>query len=161
MCGSLSILLFSKVLFLGIGFSLLISVYNYGIKYFILLILITTLTDTFALFGGSLIGKHNFTKISPNKTIEGCIVGSGISTFVCTMYYINIINVNTNLYQVIGLILLFSLVGQVGDLFFSAIKREYKKKDFSNLIPGHGGILDRLDSILFVLFAFVAFISYL
>jgi len=153
--------LLSKVLFLGIGFNLLISIYNYGIKYFILLILITTLTDTFALFGGKLIGKHHFTKISPNKTIEGCIIGSLISTFVCTMYYINIINNTNNIILIISLILLLSLVGQAGDLFFSAIKREYKIKDFSNLIPGHGGILDRLDSIIFVLFAFVTIILYL
>lgn len=153
--------LLSKILFLGIGFNLLISVYNYGIKYFILLILITTLTDTFALFGGKLIGKHNFTKISPNKTIEGCVIGSLISTFVCTMYYINVINNQSNLLIVIGVILLLTFVGQAGDLFFSAIKREYNKKDFSNLIPGHGGILDRLDSLIFVLFAFVALILYL
>ena len=153
--------LLSKVLFLGISFNLLISVYNYGIKYFVLLILITTLTDTFALFGGKLIGKHTFTKISPNKTIEGCVVGSLISTFVCTVYYYNVISATNNLFLVITLILLLTLVGQAGDLFFSAIKREYKKKDFSNLIPGHGGILDRLDSILFVLFAFVAVILYL
>ena len=152
--------LFSKILFLGIGFNLLISVYNYGIKYFILLILVTTMTDTFALLGGRLIGKHNFTKISPNKTIEGCVVGSLIGTFICTMYYINIINANANLLVIIPLILLLTLIGQVGDLFFSAIKREYKIKDFSNLIPGHGGILDRLDSLIFVLLAFVALIVY-
>lgn len=153
--------LLSNVLFLGIGFNLLISVYNYGIKYFIMLILITILTDTFALFGGKLVGKHKFTSISPNKTIEGCIIGSMISTFVVTMYYINLINVNTNLLVVISLILFLSVVGQVGDLFFSAIKRENKVKDFSNLIPGHGGILDRLDSIIFVMFAFIIIISYL
>jgi len=152
--------LLSKVLFLGVGFNLLISVYNYGIKYFILLILITTMTDTFALLGGTLVGKHTFTKISPNKTIEGCVIGTVISTFICTMYYINIINSEISL-LIIGLIILLSLIGQAGDLFFSAIKREYKKKDFANLIPGHGGILDRLDSILFVLFAFVAIIKYL
>lgn len=152
--------LFSKILFLGIGFNLLISVYNYGIKYFILLILITTMTDTFALMGGTLIGKHTFTKISPNKTIEGCIVGSLLGTFISTAYYINIINSSVNLLIMIPLILLLTLVGQAGDLFFSAIKREYKIKDFSNLIPGHGGILDRLDSLIFVLLAFVALITY-
>lgn len=153
--------LLSKVLFLGIGFNLLISIYNYNISYFILLILITTLTDTFALFGGSLIGKHKFTSISPNKTIEGCLVGSLVSTFVCTVYYINIINSTKNILVVIILILLLSIVGQIGDLFFSAIKREYKIKDFSNLIPGHGGILDRLDSLLFVLYAFSVVFVYL
>lgn len=153
--------LLSNVLFLGIGFNLLISIYNYGIKYFILLILITTLTDTFALFGGLLVGKHKFSSISPNKTIEGSIIGTLISTFVCTMYYVNIIGVSKSLVSVILIILFLSVVGQCGDLFFSAIKRESGKKDFGNLIPGHGGILDRLDSIIFVLFAFIIVISYI
>ena len=153
--------LLATILFLGIGFNLLISIYNYGIKYFILLILITILTDTFALFGGKLIGKHNFTSVSPNKTIEGCIIGSLVSTFVCTVYYFNVIN-NVNSVLIVVLIILFlSFIGQCGDLFFSAIKREFDKKDFSNLIPGHGGILDRLDSIIFVLFAFVLIINFI
>ena len=151
----------ATILFLGIGFNLLISIYNYGIKYFILLILITILTDTFALFGGSLIGKHNFSSISPNKTIEGCVIGSLVSTFVCTVYYFNVVGNVTNILQVILIILLLSIIGQCGDLFFSAIKRENNKKDFSNIIPGHGGILDRLDSLIFVLFAFIVIVSYL
>lgn len=151
--------LLSNVLFLGIGFNLLISVYNYGVKYFIMLILITILTDTFALFGGKLVGKHKFTSISPNKTIEGCIIGTIISTFVATMYYINIIGNTTNIFKIVSLIALLSIIGQCGDLFFSAIKRENNKKDFSNLIPGHGGILDRLDSIIFVMFAFIIIIG--
>ncbi len=153
--------LLADVLFLGIGFNLLITVYNYGIEYFILLILITTLTDTFALFGGKLVGKHKFTNISPNKTIEGCLIGTLVSTFVCTMYYINVISSVSSVFSVICVIIFLSIIGQCGDLFFSAIKREYNKKDFSNLIPGHGGILDRLDSIIFVLFAFILVMSYI
>ena len=130
-----------------------------SLPYFILLILITTLTDTFAYIGGRLVGKHKFTKISPNKTIEGCIIGSLVSTFVCTMYYVNIINSGLNIMMVILVILLLTILGQIGDLFFSAIKREYNKKDFSQLIPGHGGILDRLDSLIFVVISYVVLIS--
>ena len=153
--------LLSMVLFLGIGFNLLISVYNYGIKYFIFLILITIITDTFALFGGSLIGKHYFTSISPKKTIEGSIIGTLVCTFVSYMYYVNVINNSSNLLNLIIMIIFLSLIGQCGDLFFSAIKREFNKKDFSNLIPGHGGVLDRLDSLIFVLFAFVLIINFI
>lgn len=153
--------LLSTVLFLGIGFNLIISIYNYGIKYFILLILITIFTDTFALFGGTLIGKHKLTSISPKKTIEGALIGSIVSTFICTVYYLNVIGNVTNIINIIIMILFLSVIGQCGDLFFSAIKREFNKKDFSNLIPGHGGILDRLDSIIFVLFGFILIINYL
>ena len=84
-----------------------------------------------------------------------------VSTFVCTMYYINVISNVSNVFSIVCIIIFLSIIGQCGDLFFSAIKREYNKKDFSNLIPGHGGILDRLDSIIFVLFAFILVMSYI
>ena len=153
--------LLSSVLFIGFAFNLFISVYNYNIKYFIMLILITILTDTFAYFGGKLIGKHHFTSISPNKTIEGFIIGSTVSTFVVTMYYINIIGNISSISNVVLCILLLSIVGQIGDLFFSKIKRENNVKDFSDMIPGHGGILDRLDSIIFVLICFCLLINHI
>ena len=57
--------------------------------------------------------------------------------------------------------LFLTVVGQLGDLFFSAIKRYFDKKDFSNLMPGHGGVLDRLDSIIFVMLAFSMFMTLL
>lgn len=151
--------LLGNVLFLGISFNLFIGIRTSNILYFILLILITTLTDTFAYIGGMLIGRHTFTKISPKKTIEGCIIGSLVSTFICTLFYINAIGYTTNTLIIILSIFILSIIGQIGDLFFSAIKRKYNKKDFSNLIPGHGGILDRLDSLIFVIIAFVVIIG--
>ena len=71
------------------------------------------------------------------------------------------INQTDSIYLLIGVTLFLSIIGQIGDLFFSSVKRHYKIKDFSNLIPGHGGILDRLDSIIFVVLAFVLFIEIL
>ena len=60
-----------------------------------------------------------------------------------------------------GITLLLTIIGQIGDLFFSSIKRHYKIKDFSNLIPGHGGVLDRFDSIIFVVLTFILFMNIL
>ena len=116
-------------------------------------------TDVFALFGGMLIGRHKLTVISPKKTIEGSVVGSIIAVIIGTTYYVTLIGGNI---ITIGLItLVLSILGQIGDLFFSLIKRENGIKDYSNLIPGHGGILDRIDSVIFVLITYVYIIQFI
>lgn len=148
------------IFFLGISFSLMILYRNMNIDLLIYLVLITIFTDTFAYIMGMLIGKHKLIEeVSPKKTWEGTIAGSIFGTFIATCFYITVINPTIDLYVIVFVTLFLSVLGQFGDLFFSSIKRYYGKKDFSNLIPGHGGILDRLDSIIFVILGFTFFIT--
>ncbi len=150
----------SITIFLGVIFNLFIMLYNESMLLFIYIILVACITDIFALVGGKLIGKHKLTKISPGKTIEGSITGTLLATIVGTTYYVTLIG-TTPLTTVIIITIVLSIVGQIGDIFFSLIKRENDIKDYSNLIPGHGGILDRLDSIIFILIAFVFIMQFL
>ena len=110
-------------------------------------------TDVFAYIIGRRFGKHKFSQISPNKSIEGCIagvVGSVLLTEIYTVVLNNAFNYTIN-YVIIGVIaVILSVVSQVGDFSASSIKRYTGVKDFGNLIPGHGGILDRFDSFMFV-----------
>ena len=155
-----SFYLIGAVFFLGVGFSLMVLLRNISLETIIYLFLITMITDSYAYIIGSLIGKHKLAeKTSPKKSWEGTIFGSIVGTFVGTLYYINYVNPNVELSTVIFMTLFLSVLGQFGDLYFSSIKRYYKIKDFSNIMPGHGGILDRCDSIIFVILGYMFFIS--
>ena len=151
-----ALFLMGSILFISFGFNLIINTRNYDISYMIYLLLVTTITDTFALFTGTLVGQHKLCpKISPKKTIEGLIGGVFMGTFIATAFYVTVISSGVSLWIVILSTLALCLVGQLGDLIFSSMKRYYDVKDFSELIPGHGGILDRFDSLLFVNLAFI------
>ncbi len=110
--------------------------------------------DTLAYCAGRLFGKHKMSPIlSPKKTIEGAVggvVGAGLLGVIYGIIVKNFISVPYNIVLAFGIVCAVGgLISIVGDLGASAIKRNYEIKDYSNLIPGHGGILDRFDSILF------------
>lgn len=110
-------------------------------------------TDVFAYSIGRRFGKHKFSQVSPKKSIEGCIGGT-ISAIIIILIYTYFINLYAGVkysylnISIIGLIL--SIIGQIGDFAASTIKRYVDIKDYSNLIPGHGGMLDRIDSVMFI-----------
>ena len=123
-----------------------------GASIYLLVFLGAWICDTFAYFTGVLIGKHKLIpEISPKKTIEGSI-GGIVFTVIGFVVYGLIMN---NFFEaelsyvylvIIGLVL--SVVSQIGDLIASAVKRQYSIKDFGNIFPGHGGVIDRFDSVM-------------
>lgn len=109
-------------------------------------------TDTGAYFGGYFFGKHKLIeRISPNKTIEGAIAGYIVGAIVAFSigFMVMIPYLGYSVPFVVAVSLLMPVVGQIGDLAFSSIKRFYGIKDFGFIFPGHGGVLDRIDSVLF------------
>lgn len=105
--------------------------------------------DTAAYFGGRLIGKHRLSTISPKKTWEGSVTGF-IFTIIISLLIYFIFPDKFNLKDAVTTGIIIGIFSQVGDLFESLIKRYCGVKDSSDIIPGHGGILDRFDSLLFV-----------
>lgn len=152
--------LLGTTMVIGFFFNLLMLLF-FGNKWLLLyLILIATMTDTFAMLIGCLIGKHKLIPdVSPKKSVEGSIAGSAVGTIIASIYYYNIITSNINIFALILMTLFLSILGQLGDLFFSKIKRENGIKDFSNIMPGHGGILDRFDSLTFILYGYIVIIN--
>lgn len=110
-------------------------------------------TDTFAYLIGCKFGKHKLTTISPKKSVEGSIggiLGSVIFALIYTYSINKLGNMEISYLAITGMSIILSILAQLGDLAASSIKRFSGIKDFGNLIPGHGGMLDRIDSILFI-----------
>ncbi len=110
-------------------------------------------TDVFAYFVGKKFGKHKISPVSPKKSIEGCIGGTA-GSLVCAVLYTIFLNtqcgMDINYLIICPIAIVLSLIGQIGDFSASTIKRFVNIKDYSNLFPGHGGMLDRIDSVIFI-----------
>ena len=123
-----------------------------GVYIFALVFVAAWMCDVFAYFTGRFFGKHKLAPhLSPKKTVEGSIGGVIFAILGCMLYGF-IVSMFTELsarYLVLALLgLVLSIISQIGDLWASLIKREYGIKDYSRMLPGHGGVMDRFDSIL-------------
>jgi phosphatidate cytidylyltransferase len=128
----------------------LLKIYNledYNLK-FLWLILIAWLTDIGGYIFGKLFGGPKLIKISPNKTWSGAFGSLILSQLACLILFLDSnykLNINIFFFQ-----FLLSIIGQIGDILMSYIKRINNKKDTSNFIPGHGGFLDRVDGLIWI-----------
>jgi len=123
-------------------------------RYLVLLaVMLAFITDGGAYFAGVFLGKHRgITRVSPNKSLEGYIGGFVTGIVFAVLYGLVVSAITKQPVNYISLVLIGligSLVTELGDLAFSFIKRQYGIKDYGNLLPGHGGMLDRFDSMLF------------
>lgn len=141
----------ASVFYVGIGFHYFIETRAEGIAYIVFALVIVWTTDSGAYFVGRKLGKHKlWPEISPKKTIEG-FVGGVVIAVISTLIFQYFAQLDVNLWILLGVAILASMIGQLGDLVESAIKRHYGVKDSGTILPGHGGILDRFDSLIFVL----------
>ena len=127
---------------------------KYSFESFLVIIVICIFTDIGGYVFGKIFKGPKLTKISPQKTYSG-VIGSFLLSLVAGLIFINylsegMINLNTNTLNVFLLILLISLISQLGDLIISYFKRKAKLKNTGKILPGHGGLLDRIDGMIFV-----------
>ena len=144
--------------FITTFFGTMIRIYNdFGVYAVILVFICAWTTDTGAYFTGKAFGRHKLIpKVSPKKTVEGAF-GGVITASLCCLLYLFILNsLEITHMSDLGYISIFilgvcaSLFSQLGDLGASSIKRDCAAKDFGNILPGHGGILDRFDSVIYI-----------
>ncbi|KRK49446.1 phosphatidate cytidylyltransferase [Secundilactobacillus kimchicus] len=140
------------IFYIGMGFHYFIEARKVGFFALLFALLIVWITDSGAYMIGRKLGRHKLAPhISPNKTWEGSIGGTLVATVIVGLYAYFYPQGNYSLLTTILLIVIVSVIGQFGDLVESALKRYYGVKDSGKILPGHGGILDRFDSLLLVL----------
>jgi len=117
--------------------------------YLLYSVLVSIMTDIGGLVFGKIFKGKKLTKISPNKTISGSIGSFIFSISLIPFFYKN--QIDQTLLSILLITIFISLISQLGDLFISLLKRKAKVKDTSDILPGHGGILDRIDGIIFAI----------
>lgn len=139
------------MLYIGVGFYSFVQLRETSLPFLVLILLIIWTTDSGAYLVGRKFGKRKLApSVSPNKTIEGAVGGTLVAAIVSALYLVFFPFYPSYFLSLLFMIAL-SIIGQLGDLIESKLKREYNIKDSGNLLPGHGGILDRFDSMLLVL----------
>jgi len=139
---------FKILLYPTIGFIYTYYLYdNFHMVYLGLLVVIVSMTDVGAYFVGKSIGKTKFSETSPNKTLEGVFGGIIVSTITASIYAYYLLE--TDIFLMMIIIFITAISSIFGDLYESKLKREANVKDSGNILPGHGGILDRVDGYIF------------
>jgi phosphatidate cytidylyltransferase len=139
-----------SAIYVGIGFHYFIETRYGGLVYIFYSLFIIWATDSGAYFIGRALGKRKlWPEISPNKTVEG-FIGGIVCAVIIGIIFALFTNINATVSSLIGITIFLSIFGQIGDLVESAFKRHFNVKDSGQFLPGHGGILDRFDSLLFV-----------
>lgn len=137
--------------YIGVGSQAAIIIRQEDLAIFVFILLVIVSTDIGAYFVGSKIGKRKLAPLlSPNKSVEGSI-GGIVLALLTTSIYLNFITLPYSYIIMLLIAIILSITGQFGDLLESAFKRHFGVKDSGTILPGHGGILDRFDSILFTL----------
>ena len=151
-----SLYLIGSTLFIGITFNLLTQFRSYNINYVAYIFLIAGVYELFSFITDKYIGKNRFLPtIAFNKTYEGVIGGIIMSSIISTMFLISTVTCRLPVYAIFVLTVFLSVLGVLGDLVFSFIKKEFNKKEFSNYFIINGGILDIVDSVVFITLGFI------
>ena len=160
-CSSILLVFYSVAILMHLTF---IRRMEGGIGLIFMALIGAYITDTGAYFTGLTLGKHKLIPaVSPNKTVEGAVGGVvwSVAGFIVYGIIMTKLGYSVNYIYLVILSVLCAVAAQLGDLSASVMKRSYEVKDFGNLIPGHGGIVDRVDSLMFVAPVVYYFITYL